>query len=305
MAFPQTASEMNMGRRSTIGGVFPIILTPFDDHEAIDWGSLEAEVEYIRSNDVSGIGIGFGSEIQKLSERELLDTVRHVRESSSGLRLMVGVSVPSVLGGLQRAQTVSEAGADIAMMSFPGFSEQRDFMRLLMDVDSRIEVDIVIQDAADLTGVRLPTTWIVTACREIEGVIGVKVETTPTPQKIRELREQLPNVTLLGGGGGLPSYHELRFGADGVVPGPAYLASFSELVDSANESAFERAAATYGRIVPFLTFATQSIDIFHATQKYVMKQRGIIDNAQVRRPGYILTRSDKRHIDEITASLDM
>jgi 4-hydroxy-tetrahydrodipicolinate synthase len=51
-------------------GVFPILVTPFDERERIDEESLRSVVEFNLGAGVHGLGIAFGSEIAKLTEAE-------------------------------------------------------------------------------------------------------------------------------------------------------------------------------------------------------------------------------------------
>ena len=52
-------------------GLFPIISMPFDKKGNIDLEDLEAEVEYGISKGIDGIGVAFGSEINKLTIEKL------------------------------------------------------------------------------------------------------------------------------------------------------------------------------------------------------------------------------------------
>jgi 4-hydroxy-tetrahydrodipicolinate synthase len=51
-------------------GIFPILITPFDEHARIDEDSLRGLVEFNLAAGVHGLGIALGSEVFKLSEAE-------------------------------------------------------------------------------------------------------------------------------------------------------------------------------------------------------------------------------------------
>src|SRR5919109_1508424 len=65
-------------------GIFPILLTPFDEQERIDEESLRSEVEFVLGAGVHGIGLALGSEILKLTEPEREQLVRIVVDQVGG-----------------------------------------------------------------------------------------------------------------------------------------------------------------------------------------------------------------------------
>jgi 4-hydroxy-tetrahydrodipicolinate synthase len=44
-------------------GIYPILVTPFDDQERIDEDSLRNEVDFVIDAGVHGVGLALGSEI--------------------------------------------------------------------------------------------------------------------------------------------------------------------------------------------------------------------------------------------------
>ena len=53
-----------------VRGIFPILLTPFDDDGRIDEESLRSEVEFTLKAGVHGLGLALGSEFLKMTEEE-------------------------------------------------------------------------------------------------------------------------------------------------------------------------------------------------------------------------------------------
>jgi 4-hydroxy-tetrahydrodipicolinate synthase len=51
-------------------GIFPILLTPFDDDGRIDEDSLRSEVDFNLAAGVHGLGLALGSEFLKMTEEE-------------------------------------------------------------------------------------------------------------------------------------------------------------------------------------------------------------------------------------------
>ena len=79
----------------TMRGVFPILVTPFDDRDRIDIDSLQNLVDYCIAEGVHGFGIAYATEIPKLTEGERLQVAevvvnhvggRRVQPAGTGLR---------------------------------------------------------------------------------------------------------------------------------------------------------------------------------------------------------------------------
>ena len=52
-------------------GVYPILITPFDDQYRVDAESLSSLVDFLVANGVHGVGVALGSEVFKLNDEEL------------------------------------------------------------------------------------------------------------------------------------------------------------------------------------------------------------------------------------------
>src|SRR5947199_9896160 len=51
-------------------GVYPILMTPFDEQDRIDEDGLRSVVEFNLENGVHGVGLALGSEMLKMTEAE-------------------------------------------------------------------------------------------------------------------------------------------------------------------------------------------------------------------------------------------
>ena len=69
---------------ATMRGVFPILVTPFDERGQIDEDSLRSLVEFNVGAGVHGLGVALGSEIFKLSEAERDHVTRIVVDQVRG-----------------------------------------------------------------------------------------------------------------------------------------------------------------------------------------------------------------------------
>src|SRR5258707_1381246 len=118
-------------------GVFPILVTPFDEKGRIDEESLARLIEFNLEAGVHGLGVAIGSEMFKLTEAERAVVTRRVVET-------VGKRVPVVIntgaGGTDLAvgysRSAEETGADALMIMPPAFmpagpAEVLDYFRAI------------------------------------------------------------------------------------------------------------------------------------------------------------------------------
>ena len=93
-------------------GVFPILVTPFDDDERVDEDSLRSVVEFNISAGVHGLGIALGSEILKLTEPERSQVVSIVVDQTRG-------RVPIVVNTGAQANLTAARRGGIGTMPWP------------------------------------------------------------------------------------------------------------------------------------------------------------------------------------------
>src|SRR3989442_4313425 len=97
-------------------GVFPILVTPFDDQSRVDEESLRRLVEFNIGAGGHGLGVAMGSEVFRLSEAERRQVTRIVVDQARGRGpVVLNTSAQSTdLPGLY-GPTAPEAGADAPM----------------------------------------------------------------------------------------------------------------------------------------------------------------------------------------------
>lgn len=108
-----------MSTTDQYGGVWPVMLTPFDTHREIDWASLEKLIEWYLRAGVTGLFANCqSSEMFFLSEAESLQLVRFVLERVAG-RVPVVASGHTACGLSQQIDQLgkmAETGVDSVIM---------------------------------------------------------------------------------------------------------------------------------------------------------------------------------------------
>jgi 2-keto-3-deoxy-L-arabinonate dehydratase len=269
-------------------GVIPILSMPFAEDEAIDFQGLADQVEYLVSAGIHGIGLGFGSELFRLTEKERDEAMRFVAGRVAGrLPVVVGVSGGSTRAALDRAAAARQAGADVLMVTppAPGQPAPDDIVAYYARMSEAIHLPIMVQDAPGMTGVELPASLLVRLATEIERVVAIKVEALPSAPKVGEVVAGVGDrIAVLGGAGGFDFFHELGRGACGTIPGAALPERFVRVWELFRRGERDAARSAFNRFLPLLTLAGRSLDTFLFVQKEILRRQGVLRAAAMRSP---------------------
>jgi len=278
-----------MVHRQSLAGIIPILGTPYDADGRIAIDDIVREVDHLAGLDVVAIGIGFASDILRLTDAERDGLVRAVADAASGRRLiMASAGGDSIRSALDRAVATCAAGADVLMVTPPGASSApspSDLVAYYEAIARETPASIVVQDAPAATGTTMPAELLAAIARGNPGVAALKIETMPPAPKVGSVAAlDHGDAAVLGGAGGIDFYHELQRGADGTVPGVAMTELF--LAVHARHRAGDRdgARALFNRHLPLLTIAARGGDTFQAVQLRILARRGIVRSTGIRPP---------------------
>jgi 4-hydroxy-tetrahydrodipicolinate synthase len=277
-----------MAASTSFTGVFPILITPFDDDENLDLASFEKVVRFMVEIGVDGITIlGVLGEANRLidAEREQL-ILTAIQAADGAIPVVVGTSHTGTRAALQLSQMAESLGASGIMLT-PGHepvpNEERIF-EYFQQVAAGISIPIVAQDHPASTQVHMSPSLLLRLVREIPQVACIKEEATPTPPKIRALRAGMQDrkVSILTGLGALYGQFDLESGADGFMTGFALPEVLKALVEGENKNREEEMRALYTRFLPLIVFEQQP---GLAVRKEIYRRRGLIVSNRVRHPG--------------------
>jgi 4-hydroxy-tetrahydrodipicolinate synthase len=91
-------------------------------------------------------------------------------------------------------------------------------------------------------------------------------------------------VKVLYGWGGLRLFDGLAHGASGTMPGPALLDVYAQVLRLYGDGSIDEAKALFYRMMPFLVFALEHIELFIQMEKRLLVKRGVIPYAAMREP---------------------
>jgi len=257
-------------------GVFPILVTPFDEQDRIDEESLQRVVEYNINAGVHGLGIAFGSEIPKLTEAERLRiTGVVVEQAKARVPVVVNTGAPSTFAAALHSKQAEAVGASAVMSVPPGGVAAGETIAYFKAISDAVRVPVFVQEASPAVGGAL--LWqIAEAC---ERVRYAKVESAPPPQKVREAVEQGAGlVTVFGGASGAYLLEELRRGSQGTMPWPSRPHAFVRVWDCWQAGQEEEARQVWEtQIAPLLR-------INGLVHKEILFREGIIKTPRWRAP---------------------
>jgi dihydrodipicolinate synthase/N-acetylneuraminate lyase len=280
-------------------GIFPILLTPFDDDGRIDEESLRSEVEFNLQAGVHGLGLALGSEFLKMTEEERQRVTRIVVDEVRGrVPVVVNTGAQSNVVAALYSRQAEELGASAVMCMPPSMgvsgSEMRSYFKAISDA---VRVPVWIQDT---TYTVVPAGVIRQIAEESERVRFAKIESAPNPLKVQEAVQQAGHlITVFGGSAGTYFLEELARGGVGTMPWPSTPEVFVKIWDRWQAGDKAGARATFEReLLPILRVSSTGVRMGHTINKEILKRRGVIKSAHVRAPSDPLDALAERELSE-------
>ncbi len=272
----------------TFEGVFPILVTPFDDKENVDLESFDRVVRFMADIGVDGVTIlGVLGESNRMVDSEREELIRTAVAAAEGrIPVVVGTSHKGTKATLYLSLMAQALGAAAVMVTpsrepVPNDERIFDYFR---KVAEGITLPIVVQDHPGSTEVHMPVPLILRMVNEIPLVACIKQEATPTPTKTAALIAGMKGrrVPILTGLGGLYGIFDLERGSSGFMTGFAFPEALIAMAKAAREGRMHEAWGLYDRFLPLIVFEQQP---GIAVRKEIYRLRGLIRSNRVRHPG--------------------
>jgi 4-hydroxy-tetrahydrodipicolinate synthase len=281
-------------------GIFPIVLTTFDENYEVDESSQLALVNYLIECGAHGLAIfGNASEGYCLSDSEkarLMPLI--IKEARGRVPIFVSTGHTGTHVAAQLSKAAEEAGADGLMVLPPYFLKPtaEDLFGYYKAISDSVSVPVMIQDAPLLTGVNIGAAQMARMARECANVRYAKVEAPPTAMKVSEVKQAVgDDMVIFGGLNGQFLIEELQRGARGVMPGSDMTPMFVKVWSYYETGRVKEARAEFNRWLPLIRFELQP-GLGVSAMKHNLKAAGVIRHTTVRPP----TRSlDPAGIEEL------
>jgi dihydrodipicolinate synthase/N-acetylneuraminate lyase len=291
-----------------LGGVIPVVSTPFDDHDEIDETALAHEVDWLLGCGVDGLAIAMVSEVVRLSDSERRDLTAMVVSATDGrVPVVASVGTESTRAAVALAAQAERVGA-AALMAIPPTAvalpdaEVLSYYRAIIE---QVTIPVVVQDASGYLGRPLPLDLYVTLI-DAYGPDRVlfKPEATPIGPRLSALRNATGGqAQVFEGTGGIALVDSFARGIVGTMPGPevpwALVALWRALVDGQAAAV----AAIHGPLAALVSLQT-SLDSFIAVEKYLLVQQKVFASDRRRHPyGFELDPETATEVDRLFALL--
>lgn len=283
-----------------IDGIVPVIPTPFDPDEEIDWAALQTLLDFAASADVNAVCLpAYASEFYKLTETErrevIVVAVEHLRGK---VAVIAQVNYPATLQAARSVREAQKDGASAVCCAVPRLFSLDDgallkhFDRILQAID----IPLIIQDfnpggnsvgprfVAELHGLHPHFRYV----KLEEPLMGEKVEAI--------LQETSGTVGVLEGWGGMFMLELIPSGICGVMSGLGISDILARTFRLAKNGDSDPAYELFQGVLPQIVFCLQNLELYHHAEKLLLEARGIISASMVRQASRTLLENEARHI---------
>lgn len=291
-----------------LGGVLPVIQTPFTDSDAIDYEVLAEEVRWLLELGADGIVVGMVSEVLRLSdaERAALITFLGDQAAAAETHVVMSVGAESTRTALANGLVAQDHGAT-AVMAIPPVSVALpegavlEYYRALV---SGLSIPVVVQDASGYVGAPLSISVMARLHEEFGERVLFKPEAPPIGQRLSQLRDATDGAArIFEGTGGLYLIDSMRRGIAGTMPGADVCWAIVEMWRAGSAGDFTRAYQVQGPLLGLLAVQT-SLDSFIAVEKHLLVRQGVFRSAAVRSPvGFTLDAETVNEVDRLFDAL--
>ena len=282
-------------------GVYPAMVTPFNDDESIDFEQLQADAQRLEAAGVDGlVPVGSTGESATLTHDEHVEVVEAVIDAVDDVPVIAGTGSNNTREALELSERAADAGADALLLISPYYNkpEQAGFLEHYRTLADAVDVPQIVYNVPSRTGQNIePDTAV--ALAEHPNIAGYKAASGDLNQ-ISEVieRTQDEEFAVLSGDDGL-TLPMLSIGADGCISVTANVEPerTCAMVGAALAGDYERARSLHhelGPLVRQLFVETNPIPV-----KEAMRIRGH-GSARVRSP---LTRLSEEHVETLEREL--
>ncbi|MGA8754143.1 dihydrodipicolinate synthase family protein [Candidatus Deferrimicrobium sp.] len=293
-----------MGADVSFKGVFPILVTPFDEMENVDLESFVRGIRFMAEIGVDGVTIlGVLGESNRMvdSEREEL-IMAAVAATDGRIPVVVGTSHKGTEATRYLSLMAESLGASAVMVtpSKEAVPNEERIFEYFRTVAEGITIPIVLQDHPGSTEVHMSASLILRMVNEIPRIACIKQEAPPTPAKIAALIGGMKErrVPVLTGLGALYGMFDLECGSDGYMTGFAFPEVLVAMVTAVRAARMEDAWELYRRFLPLIVFEQQP---GIAIRKEIYRLRGLLRSNRVRHPGAQLVASAGEQLRSVIA----
>ncbi|MFJ8353649.1 4-hydroxy-tetrahydrodipicolinate synthase [Bacillus paramycoides] len=182
--------EINMQK---IKGAFPVLITPMDEFQEINWDGVKQNVNYFIEQKVAGIIInGSSGEFVSLSKEERFKMVETVLKEVDGrIPVIVGTAAETTKETIEYTKYAEAHGADCALIinSYYCKPKEEEIYFHFKEISNAVNIPIMLYNNPFTSGVDMSTELMLRIGKECENVTHIK-ESSGDIRKARDLVRQ-------------------------------------------------------------------------------------------------------------------
>lgn len=273
-----------------LAGVLPIAHTPFTAADAIDYASLQKQIDWAFEVGANGICTGMVSELLRLTHDERLELTDQLVTFAAGRGpVVMSVGAESVKQALVFTRRAAAAGCD-AVMAVPPISAalpDHALIHYYCSLADESPLPVIVQDASGYVGKSISLDVCVDLLRRYGNEkILFKPEASPIGPLLSELRSRTHGqAKIYEGSGGILLIDSYRRGIAGTMPGMEFLEAIVVIWQALARGDDRAAYRLYFPVCALVALQLQAgLDGFLAVEKYILHRRGLFATKARRRP---------------------
>ncbi len=298
---------MVTGQSLNIDGIIPIIPTPFDSSQSINWNALCRLLDFACAIDICAVCLpAYASEFYKLSDAERRQVIaKAVEHSDHRVPVIAQTNAGSAKHAAELARFAQEVGAAAVSVAAPRRFplEEKDLLRHFDRILSAIDVPLVLQDF-NPGGPTVSTGFIMELHRQHPHFRWVKLEEPVMAMRVASILEATAGqVGVLEGWGGMYLLELVAAGICGVMPSLSVADLLARVFRLAKGGHQQEAYEVFTGTLPQIAFSLQNMELYHHAEKRLLAARGILTETFVRDPSRNLDPLNAAHIDLLNANI--
>lgn len=269
-----------------LSGIVPVLPTPFGPDDSLDLDSLARAVDFCAEKGTPAACIpAYASEFYKLTMEERYRLVEEAVRASAG-RIKIIAQSNHFSGSLagQIARRNEELGADIVSVAIPRMFDisESDVYRFLERVLRSTSLPVLAQDF-NPGGPTISASLARRVNEDYPHFRYLKLEQPLMAPRVAEILQQTGgNVQVLEGWGGLYLLEGIQAGICGAMPALGVADVLQEAYDLAVAGDMNGASDRFERILPYLVFSLQNMELLIYMEKRLLVRRGVLASDRVR-----------------------
>jgi len=177
----------------SIKGAFPVLITPMDEFQEIDWNGVKQNVNYFIEQKVAGIIInGSTGEFVSLSKKERFKMVETVLKEVDGrIPVIVGTAAETTKETIEYTKHAEAHGADCVLIinSYYCKPKEEEIYFHFKEISNAVNIPIMLYNNPFTSGVDMSIELMLRIGKECENVTHIK-ESSGDIRKVRDLVRQ-------------------------------------------------------------------------------------------------------------------